>query len=209
MTLSATLGLALALMALAISPGPGVFLTLSRALNTGMYAALITIAGIVSGDIIYVLIAIYGLVLAAQLSPYLLLSLEIPIAAYLIWYGLYAWNQAADTAISKPQLTRFIGWKYYIEGLLVTLSNPKVILFYGGFLPHFIDLASVNTADVALILLVVTSVIGGIFMGYAILAVHMQRSLQSKVLLIWLNRLAAGAIILAGCLILLRIPYQL
>ena len=66
MSLISLLSLALAMLILASSPGPGVFATIARSLASGFRPALWVILGIVVGDIIYLLFAIFGLSVVAQ-----------------------------------------------------------------------------------------------------------------------------------------------
>lgn len=74
MTLLNMLGLAGAMLLLAITPGPGVFVTVASALASGFARAVWVVAGIVMGDLIFLLLAIYGLSAMAEFLGGFLLS---------------------------------------------------------------------------------------------------------------------------------------
>jgi threonine/homoserine/homoserine lactone efflux protein len=66
MTVAAAAGFSLAMTVLAASPGPGVFGVVGRSLSSGVGKTIFMIAGIVTGDLIYLIFAIFGLTYAAQ-----------------------------------------------------------------------------------------------------------------------------------------------
>ena len=65
MTLFSILGLATAMFLLAITPGPGVFATVSKALSSGFNRTVPVVVGIIVGDLIFLMFAIYGLSMIA------------------------------------------------------------------------------------------------------------------------------------------------
>ena len=67
MTLVSILALAGAMFLLAATPGPGVFATVARSLASGFGHATVVVAGIVTGDLVFLLLAIYGLASFAEL----------------------------------------------------------------------------------------------------------------------------------------------
>ena len=85
-----------------------------------------------------------------------------------------------------------------VSGLLITLANPKVILFYLGLLPTFIDLQRLTTVDVLVTIAVVTTVLGTTLLGYALVAVRARKLIQSPRAARALNRTAGAAMLAAG-----------
>ncbi|MGD9325027.1 MAG: LysE family transporter, partial [Desulfobacterales bacterium] len=65
MTIYSAIGFAVAMLVLAASPGPGVFATVARALASGFRPSFAVICGIVAGDVIYLLFAVFGLSMVA------------------------------------------------------------------------------------------------------------------------------------------------
>jgi homoserine/homoserine lactone efflux protein len=94
-------------------------------------------------------------------------------AAYLIWLGVKLWRSDGrlgevdpETVIKEPNPTRFF-W----QGVLVIWSNPKALLFFGAFIPQFIDPAAGSAALQAALLGAIFMIVATVFDGaYAILA---------------------------------------
>ena len=131
--MSATLPAFVAASALVIVvPGPATLFVLEQARASRTRAAL-AVLGLVSGDLL--LISAAGLGLAALLRewPSLLVALRVGGAAYVAWLGL---------GMLRPQRGSGEGavreGKTFSGGLLLTLANPKVLLFFGAFFPLFI-----------------------------------------------------------------------
>ena len=134
MTMLNLLAFAAAMFLLAASPGPGVFATLARALASGFSHAAVLVLGIVLGDIIFLLLAIYGLSSMAEFLGSFFTFVKYAGGIYLIWLGIGIWRSKANT--KKVLGVREDSWKKnFLSGLSITLANPKVIFFYLGFLP--------------------------------------------------------------------------
>ena len=162
MTLYSIIGLSLAMMVLAASPGPGVFATVARSLASGFRPALAVICGIILGDIIFLLLATFGLSMIAQALGDLFLVVKICGGAYLVFLGVKLWVKKPELASSKYGKRTGLGWGNFTSGLVITLSNPKVILFYCGFLPTFLDLSLLTMFDLMVIVAIVTTVLASV-----------------------------------------------
>ena len=121
---------------LAASPGPGVFGVISRSLSSGVRKTLFMIAGIVTGDLIYLTFAIFGLTYVAQNMGRLFTVIRIAGGLYLVWIGIKTFLARVPEGEGKKGSGKNRPFAVYLSGLLITLSNPKVILFYCGFLPR-------------------------------------------------------------------------
>ncbi len=203
MTLLTLLAFAAAMFVLAASPGPGVFATMARALASGFSHAAVLVLGIVAGDLMFLLLAIYGLASMAEILGSFFTFVKYAGGLYLIWLGLKIWRSSAKTQTIKR--TREISWKKnFISGLSITLANPKVILFYLGFLPTFVDLASLSSADILAISLVVAVVLGSVLLSYAWAASRAGQIFKNKKAVKTINRCAGGVMMTAGCTIMLK-----
>jgi threonine/homoserine/homoserine lactone efflux protein len=203
MTILTLITFAAAMFLLAASPGPGVFATVARALASGFSHAAVLVLGIVIGDLIFLLLAIYGLSAMAEILGSFFTFVKYGGGLYLIWLGIKIWRSPAE-----PRSVRGIrepSWKKnFISGLVITLANPKVILFYLGFLPTFVDLNSLVTLDVIAISTVVTVVLGIVLLAYAWAATQAGQLFKSRKSLNRMNKCAGGVMMTAGGVILLK-----
>ena len=200
MTALSLMTFALAMAVLAATPGPGVFATVGRALASGFRQAAIVVLGIVIGDLVFLLFAVYGLAAVAQWLGGLFTLVKYAGAAYLIWLGIGLWRAPVGHA-AVTSLTEVTWPRNLLSGLLITLGNPKVILFYLGFLPAFIDLGDLDGLGVSLIALVVSVVLGSILLLYAYLAARARQLLLDRAARRLLNRTAGGVMIATGAVL--------
>lgn len=204
MTLYSTLGFAVAMLVLAASPGPGVFATTARAMASGFRPALAVIWGIVLGDIIFLLFAAFGLSMVARVLGNLFFIVKICGGAYLVWLGIKIWLQKPELVQSHQNSATRSNWGNFVSGLIITLSNPKVILFYCGFLPTFLDLSVLTIIDLAFVVVIITAVLSGVLITYAYLASRARRLFTNKRAVTRLNRAAGGVMVAAGVAIAVR-----
>ena len=193
----------LAMFLLAITPGPGVFATISRALSSGFLNASFVVMGIVIGDIIFLLLAIFGLSAIASILGDFFILVKYLGGIYLLFLGY-------KILTSKEQETNLKGiyelsWKKnFLTGLIITLSNPKVILFYLGFLPTFINLQTLTAIDIFIISTVVTIVLGGVMLAYAYSASSAKNLFKSKSSKRKMNIAAGSVMISAGAILIIK-----
>ncbi len=191
-------------MVLAASPGPGVFATVARALASGFRPALAVIFGIVLGDIIFLMLAVFGLSMIAQALGDLFFIVKICGGAYLIFLGIRIWMREPALASNENQNRSGTLWGNFVSGLIITLSNPKVILFYCGFLPTFLDLSVLTLSDLALVVGIITFILACVLSTYALLASRARSMFTNLKAARRLNRAAGGVMIATGVVIATR-----
>jgi threonine/homoserine/homoserine lactone efflux protein len=204
LSLYSAFGFAVAMLILAASPGPGVFATTARAMASGFRPALAVIWGIVLGDIIFLLFAAFGLSMVARALGNLFFIVKICGAAYLVWLGIKIWLQKPELVESHQNSSTRSYWGNFFSGLIITLSNPKVILFYCGFLPTFLDLSALTIIDLALVVAIITAVLSGVLIAYAYLASRARKIFTNEKAVKRLNRAAGGVMVAAGVVIAVR-----
>lgn len=203
MNLSEALAFALTMLVLAASPGPGVFTTVARALASGAAQGAFVALGIVTGDLLYLMLAVYGLAALAQTLGGFFVIVQYAGGAYLIWLGFKIWNSPA--LMGALQGVRELSWKAnYMSGLLVTLGNPKAIMFYLGLLPGFVDMNSLARGDVLLLALIIALVLGSVMLAYACTAGQARRLLSGTRSGKIMNGLAGSIMLAAGAAVLIR-----
>ena len=169
MSLQLYLAFVAACIALALLPGPIVTLLIASGLRHGTRAALINIAGAQVGLAIVIGIVAIGLTSLMATLGYWFDWVRFAGAAYLVWLGIKLIRAPVEgiDADAPPPPPR---GGFFLQGLLVLLSNPKVLGFFGAFSPQFLDMSKDHVSHVTL-LGVTFMVIAGITDGlYALLA---------------------------------------
>jgi threonine/homoserine/homoserine lactone efflux protein len=197
MTIESSLTFLLAIFIFGITPGPGVFAILSRALLSGTSACFSLALGMVISDIIYLVLACYGLAALAEHWSEAFTVVRIAGAGYLIYLGVKMWratrqqNHSEIGLKEKPRLS-------FLQGFIISASNPKVILFYIAFLPTFMDLSALSRGDIiiAAFLTLIGLMVG--LMMIAIVASSTRRYIHSPRGQKALNRASGGIMIGAG-----------
>ncbi|WP_375722786.1 LysE family translocator [Arcobacter sp. KX21116] len=203
MSLLNVIAFASAMFLLAITPGPGVFATISRALASGFSNAAFVVLGIVFGDIIFLLLAIFGLNAIASILGDFFILVKYLGGIYLLFLGYKILTSKEKDTDVKAVLE--LSWKKnFITGLLITLSNPKVILFYLGFLPTFVNLQTLSTLDIVIISLIVTFILSGVMLFYAYSASGARSLFKSKKAKRKMNIAAGSVMITAGGALIIK-----
>ena len=126
---------AAAFVLLLFLPGPGNLALISSASKGGLAGGLASVLGLLLGDQILLWLTVAGVAALLKTYPPLFMALQWVGAAYLVWLG-------GKMLLAKPgegpglQITP---GHYFRETLLITLLNPKAIMFYLAFFPQFID----------------------------------------------------------------------
>lgn len=204
MDIQSTLALALAVLVFALIPGPAILACVAQGLGRGFASAAMLAAGIVLGDLVFLWFALFGLATVATLLGELFFLVRVAGGAWLLWLAWKMWRDARHVGRDALPPPRVAGVRSFAAGLALTLGNPKVILFYLGFLPAFMDLGAIRGADA----LVVSAVVGGVLitvnLAYAGAAARARRLLRQPRRLAAAQRAAAGVMAGTGVVVLTR-----
>jgi threonine/homoserine/homoserine lactone efflux protein len=132
--------IATALVLLAI-PGPAVLYVVSRSIDQGRRAGLVSVLGISSGTVVHVTAAAVGLSSLVLASRVAFDAVRYAGAAYLVFLGLrrlLSRGEEEGVEIRAPRTLR----RLYTQGLIVNLLNPKTIVFIFAFIPQFVDVGA-------------------------------------------------------------------
>ncbi|MEU5041307.1 LysE family translocator [Streptomyces griseorubiginosus] len=119
-------------------PGPDMAYMLAVGLEGGRRAAVKAILGIATGMSVYAAAVVAGVGQIARSHPSILDTIRILGAVYLLWLA-YVTMRHARRAISGH--TDVPAGRWYVRGILVSITNPKIILFFLAILPQFIGSA--------------------------------------------------------------------
>ena len=184
-----------AMAVLAAVPGVSVLTVTARAAAFGFRHGAAAALGVVAGDLLFIMLALSGLALLVEALGDLFYVVEYLAAAYLVGLGLLLLHSRARPPGARPASASLPG--SFLAGLLVTLGDHKAVLFYLGFLPTFVDVATVTLADSWRIGLVAILAVGGVKLAYAWVAAR-AGSLPGVGAGRVLDVLAAGILVAAG-----------
>ena len=137
MTLEIYLAYVLACVVITIVPGPTVTVIVANSLTHGTRAGLLNVAGTQIGLGLMMATLVVGLSTIIATMGWWFDWLRLAGAAYLIWLGCKLFFGRISIENSRaPQAPR---GGFVLQGLLVILSNPKGLLWFGAFIPQFID----------------------------------------------------------------------
>lgn len=210
MTLLTLAAFAGAIFVLFITPGPGNIAMVARTLEAGPTHGVTYGLGILTGDIFWLSLAVFGLAAAAQAAgdyASLFWIAKILGAAILLWFAFGAFQsyrnptQGSGVRSERARLSKRGLAATYAAGVAMPLTNPKPIVFYLTFLPAFFDLSRVTPVSYAAMI----AIMGAMFVIFAFLYVglaHKARHwLAEKGVKRWADLLTA--VILAGVALLL------
>lgn len=139
----------LACLVIILVPGPTVTLIVANSIRHGTRAGLANVAGTQAGLVVMIAIAGLGLASLIEAMGHWFEWVRLAGAAYLIWMGIQMFrsrgNLNPDGSARKPR------GGFFLQGLLVALSNPKTLVFFGAFFPQFIDPAGNYAVQIAVL----------------------------------------------------------
>ncbi len=193
MSLSMLIAFAVASFFLVIVPGPTVTVIVANSLRDGPRAGLLNVAGTQAGLLVMLIVVALGLETVVALMADWFDVVKLIGAGYLVWLGiklLRSDGQIRSAEARKPRIG------YFWQGVLVIVTNPKILVLFGAFIPQFIDPAGSAFWQ--------TLALGGIFMIvatvfdtlYVLLASKAGRALtQARVR--WVEKVS-GSLLIAG-----------
>jgi homoserine/homoserine lactone efflux protein len=149
MALELYLAYLVACILIAIIPGPTVTVIVANSLRHGARAGMLNVAGTQLGLALMMLTLVVGLSSVIAAMGWLFDWLRYAGAAYLVWLG---WK-----LLRSPDLIAEAGdaglprGGFFLQGFLVIMANPKALLFFGAFIPQFVDPKGHYVAQIALL----------------------------------------------------------
>jgi threonine/homoserine/homoserine lactone efflux protein len=178
LTLPSLLAFAFAMFILAATPGPGFLAFTARTISNGASAGIGVVAGVVIGDLIYFTLALAGMAAISEAVGSALVLFKIAGGLYLIWLGIKMWSSTPVQELPGQVFVQRSFIQYLIEGVLVTLSNPKAIVFFAAILPTFIYLPDITLVDALVLIATIVLVGAGTDLGYVYLFARARKGLR-------------------------------
>lgn len=198
------LAFTIAYLVAVLVPGPGVAAIVARALGGGFWSAMPMILGILVGDLIYLVFALFGLAAIATYFGAVFIVVRWAGALYLLYIAWQFWTAKPGSEQLGPRKKE--PWlRTFLSGFALTMGNPKTIVFYLALLPTVVPLDKPITvlgfAELTLIVVVVLLAIG---CGYAALAAWARDFFTSPRAIRRLNRTAGIIMASAAAFVVAR-----
>jgi len=128
------LGLAVVHLLAVASPGPSTVLVIQTAAVAGRRGGLLAAAAMMVGALAWAAAALYGLQALFARFEWLYLAFRIGGALYLFYLAFMLWLHARDPLpeIAVGGTDHMSGWQGFLRALLLQLSNPKIMVFFGS-----------------------------------------------------------------------------
>ncbi len=176
MSLEIYLAYVAACLVVAVIPGPMVALVVGNALTHGARAGLLNVAGSQAALALMLGVLVAGLATLVETMGWWFDWLRFVGAAYLVWIGVKMLRSSGEFA-AGARLPEPRGG-FFLQGFRVMLSNPKVLLVFGAFIPQFVN-AQHDPAQQTVLLGVTAMVVATFSDGlYALLAARTGRLLS-------------------------------
>src|SRR3954469_1600188 len=187
----------IATIILSLSPGPGVFSSLSSGLNHGFRMGVWNGVGMQVANLILVCIVSLGLGAILLASETLFSVVKWIGVAYLVYLGIATWR-SAPKAFHEENDNAKSAKDVFLRGFFVNLTNPKGIIFFAAILPQFIDVHHPQAMQYAILAGTTFAVDLVVMAGYTALAAKVLRVMRDPARLRWVNRTLGGAFVAAG-----------
>lgn len=192
---------------LSATPGPNMLSALSMGMRHGLSGAawgglgMCLSLGLLAG------LSALGVGVLLKASPLAFMIFKWVGVAYLAWLGVQAWrapvepDSAMADASADTGSARFGQFGLLGQGLLITLSNPKALVFMAAFFPQFIDPDRPMAPQLTILVVTMLVIEFGWIMTYAVGGKGLALRLSGPVARRWLNRLTGALLIGAGVLL--------
>ena len=198
MDLSVWITYFIATIILSLSPGPGVFSSISSGLHHGFRLGVWNGVGMQAANVILVAIVALGLGAILIASETLFTAVKWLGVAYLIYLGVVTWRAPARGFEDDRDDNARTAWEVFLRGFFVNLTNPKGIIFFAAIFPQFIDVARPQLPQYAILAGTTFAVDVVVMGGYTALAAKVLRVMRDPGHLRWVNRGLGGAFVAAG-----------
>ena len=167
MSIEVWLAYVLACSLIIMVPGPTVTVIIANSVRHGTKAGLANIAGTQLGISLALMVLITGLASVMAVISEWFDVLRLVGALYLIWLGVKLWRSGGNLMAGPA---RPVKGGFFLQGFLIAVTNPKILLFFGAFIPQFVDPSANAVMQLVIFGLTFMAVAAIIDSAYAVLA---------------------------------------
>jgi threonine/homoserine/homoserine lactone efflux protein len=154
------------LFLLALAPNLSVLIVTTRAATAGFRQGAAATLGIVVATLAYILVAVFGLMIVADMRPEARHVLRLIAAAYLVWNGIGRIQKAAKAPLASLPVTHRTAASFAM-GFILTILNLRFLVFYVSLLPAFVDPGTMSLRKMLVVLGVAAASLGVAKLSYA------------------------------------------
>ncbi len=183
-----------------ISPGPAILLSLSNSIRFSVSKVVLSSFGNICGLLILSTAAIFGLGAILKTSTTLFLIIKLIGAAYLIYLGIRQWLSKTNFFDSvEKDITQIKSDKrFFVEGFLIAMTNPKAILFFTALFPQFINTQQALVPQFLIMTFTFMAISFVALVTYGLLATKAKHWLSIGQRAKWFNRTLGSLFVLIG-----------
>lgn len=183
-----------------VIPGPTILLVISQVLQHGKRSATPLVAGVALGDFVAMVLSLAGLGVVLSTSAQLFLLIKWVGAVYLVYLGWSLWRKDAKARLKRVSGVSENSRILFRQAFLVTVLNPKGIVFFLAFLPQFVNPDGDRWLQLAILGLtfVVLGALNALL--YALAAAHVETWIRTPRANQLFNRAGGSALMGAGVL---------
>jgi threonine/homoserine/homoserine lactone efflux protein len=187
---------------LTITPGAGTAMVVRSALRGGWRAAVLTIAGNSVGVVVWALLSVLGISALVAASEVAFLVLKLTGAVVLVWLGAQSLLRAgrADRAPVTPVVRR----RAFRDGLLTSITNPKLAVFFVALFPQFVDDRAAVLPTTLLMAALIVVFDFAWYSGLAVLVSRAKREVMRTRVARWVERTTGAVLIALGARVALE-----
>jgi homoserine/homoserine lactone efflux protein len=198
MDLSVWITYLLATIILSLSPGPGVFSSISSGLHHGLKRGMWNGVGMQLANFLLLLVVAVGLGAILIASETLFTLVKWIGVAYLVYLGIVTWRTPPRGFVDDDDGKAHTAREIFMRGFWVNITNPKGIIFFAAVFPQFIDVARPQAPQYAILAITTFAVDVVVMTLYCALAARVMKAMRDERHLKWINRTLGGAFVAAG-----------
>ena len=177
------------------TPGPGVLMSLTGVIRYGFKVGFWTIFGVASGTVVMAIISSTGLGIIIATSPELYTIIKTLGACYMAYLGIKLYRAKPFSLVlaskekAQPMTLTQRGY-LWVQGVLLQMTNPMLIMFFISLFPQFIDHELPFLPQMIALSLTHFSLVTIVHCGYGLIATSFRSLLQNERAALWVNRVS-------------------
>ncbi len=171
------LAFALALIITAGTPGPSVAALIARVLTGGFRSVFPFLLAMWIGEVIWLTVAVTGLATLAREFSGVFVAIKCLGVAYLLFLAWRMWTAPAIKGAAALPVQRS-SWRMFFAGMMITLGNPKIVIFYVALLPSLVDLSRMTLLTWGELAVVTIFVLAALDLSWSLIAARTRKMLS-------------------------------